>query len=259
MTHAFAQRITLANGNNFVTITATDAAGNATSVVRQITVDNTPPTLTLTGPAEGLITKELVAHVTGTASGNTAVTLTVNGAAVALGAGGAFSIDVAITEGANTLTVVATNAAGLRATVTRRVVRDTQAPALGWSAPVDSAITRLSVIAVTGTITDATTTTLTVNGSTVTVNATTKAYSTTLPLTTDGVATITLAATDAAGNTTTAARRVTRDATAPVLTIQAPDSGVVTQAATVRVSGSVADLTPSTLTVNGTALVESSG
>ncbi len=51
-THTFSRSITLASGMNFVTITATDAAGNATSVVRQITVDHTPPTLTVTGPAE---------------------------------------------------------------------------------------------------------------------------------------------------------------------------------------------------------------
>ena len=131
VTHVFSQRITLSSGTNFVTVTATDAAGNATSVVRQVTVDNTPPTLTLTGPGEGLVTKELVAHVTGTASANSAVTVKVNGVAVTLGAGGAFTTDVAITEGANTLTVVATNAAGLSATATRHVVRDTQAPALG--------------------------------------------------------------------------------------------------------------------------------
>ena len=254
VTHAFSQRITLSSGTNFVTVTATDAAGNATSVVRQVTVDNTPPTLTLTGPGEGLVTKELVAHVTGTASANSAVTVKVNGVAVTLGAGGAFTTDVAITEGANTLTVVATNAAGLSATATRHVVRDTQAPALGWAAPADSAITTLSTIDVTGTIADATATTLTVNGAAVAVNATTKAYTTTLPLAADGVASITLVATDAAGNTTTQTRTVTRDATPPQVTVQEPDAGLVTQAATVHVSGSVSDLTKSTLTVNGVAL-----
>ena len=255
VTHAFSQRITLSSGTNFVTVTATDAAGNATSVVRQITLDNTPPTLTLTGPAEGQVTKELVAHVTGTASANSAVTLKVNGVAVPLAAGGAFTTDVAITEGANTLTVVATNAAGLSATATRHVVRDTQAPSLGWTTPADSTITKLGSIDVTGTITDATATTLTVNGAAVAVNATTKTYTTTLPLAADGVATITLTATDAAGNTTTQTRTVTRDATPPQLTVQEPDAGLVTQAATVHVSGSVSDLTKTTLTVNGTALV----
>ena len=84
VTHAFSQRITLSTGMNFVTVTATDAAGNATSVVRQVTVDNTPPTLTLTGPGEGLVTKELVAHVTGTASASSAVTVKVNGPLIGL-------------------------------------------------------------------------------------------------------------------------------------------------------------------------------
>jgi RHS repeat-associated protein len=252
VTHAFSQRITLASGMNFVTLTATDAAGNATSVVRQITVDNTPPTLTVTGPAESLITKEVVAHVTGTATANSAVTLTVNGVATTLGSGGAFATDAAIAEGASTITVVATNAAGLSVTATRHVVRDTQAPALGWTAPTDSAVTKENSIVVTGTITDATATSLTVNGTSVVVNATTKAYSTTLPLTTDGEASISLVATDAAGNTSTTTRTVTRDATAPVITVQSPDSGAVTQASTIAVSGSVSDLTKSTLTVNGT-------
>ncbi|MDB4914048.1 MAG: hypothetical protein JWM95_1692, partial [Gemmatimonadetes bacterium] len=148
----------------------------------------------------------------------------------------------------------ARNAAGLSVTATRHVTRDTQAPALGWTTPTDSTITAASTVSVSGTITDATATTLTVNGAAVPVNATTKAYATTLPLTTDGAATITLVATDAAGNTTTQTRTVTRDATPPVLTILAPDSGAVTQAATLVVSGSVNDLTKATVTVNGAPL-----
>src|SRR6185369_10400706 len=92
-THAFSQEVTLAQGANFISITATDAAGNATSVVRQVTLDNVPPTLTLTAPATGLVTKTATVAVTGSAVAQSAVTVTVNGVNAPLGAGGAFNVN----------------------------------------------------------------------------------------------------------------------------------------------------------------------
>ncbi|MEO7181305.1 MAG: RHS repeat-associated core domain-containing protein [Gemmatimonadaceae bacterium] len=256
VTRAFSQQVTLAQGTNFIAITATDAAGNATSVVRQVTRDNVPPTLTLTAPAAGAITKVATTTVVGSAVGQSAVTVTVNGASAAVAANGAFSANVALTEGSNTLTVVATNAAGVTATATRMVTLDTQAPVIAWTAPVDGAFTKATSIDATGTVTDQSAVTLTLNGAAValtTVNATTKSYLATEPLVADGIAVLNLVATDAAGNVTMATRGVTRDATAPVVTLQSPADGLSTSAATVEVSGSVADLSASSLTINGSA------
>ena len=66
-TGAFSQRVRLRDGMNFLTLTATDAAGNATTVVRQVTRDATPPTLTVTAPSEGLITRNGTIGVSGAA------------------------------------------------------------------------------------------------------------------------------------------------------------------------------------------------
>jgi uncharacterized protein YfaP (DUF2135 family) len=256
-THAFSQDVALAQGTNFVSITATDAAGNATSVVRQVTLDNVPPTLTLTAPAQGAITKVATATVTGSAVAQSAVTVTVNGTTTPLGANGAFTATVALTEGSNAIEVVATNAAGVTATATRAVVLDTQAPVLAWSAPVDSAITKNAIVDVTGTITDRTAVTLTLNGAAVgltPIDATSKGFLSLEPLVEDGLASLTLVATDAAGNVATLRRVITRDATAPVITVLEPVADLVTNSATAHVVGSVADLTKSTLTVNGAAL-----
>jgi RHS repeat-associated protein len=253
VTHAFSQVIHLSQGANFVFLVATDAAGNATTVTRQITVDNTPPTLTVTAPAEGAVTREATALATGAAIAHSPVTVTVNGAPATLDAGGGFSVPAALVEGDNTITMVATNAAGVTATVTRTLIRDTAPPALAWSTPLDSAITSAAGVAVSGTVTDRTVVTLTLNGAAVAVNAATGAYATTLPLGVDGAATLTLIATDAAGNATTASRVVTRDATPPEIAVAEPAAGLVTNGATVHVSGSVFDLTASTLMVNGVA------
>jgi hypothetical protein len=58
------------------------------------------------------------------------VSLTVNGKAVTVGSGGAFSTTVTLSEGSNTITVVATDAAGKTTTVTRTVTLDTVAPTI---------------------------------------------------------------------------------------------------------------------------------
>jgi hypothetical protein len=97
-----------------------------------------PPTVTIATPAEGATVSEDV--VTGTAHDNKGVAaLTVNGAAVAVTAGGEWSARPALTPGENTITAVGRDGAGNEATATRRVTyappplapRDTAAPVLG--------------------------------------------------------------------------------------------------------------------------------
>ncbi|MCW2990689.1 MAG: hypothetical protein JWM73_1283 [Solirubrobacterales bacterium] len=78
------------------------------------------PTLALTAPADAAIVNVPAVTVTGTATDNKTVSVTVNGAAATVTAG-AFSKDVALTEGANTLTVVASDGAGNQVTATRSV------------------------------------------------------------------------------------------------------------------------------------------
>ena len=71
------------------------------------------PSVSITAPANGSTVTSAAQTVTGTATDNVGVkTLTVNGQPAAVGAGGAFSAPVTLTPGANTITVVATDAEG---------------------------------------------------------------------------------------------------------------------------------------------------
>ncbi len=74
------------------------------------------PTLTIGKPANGETVSTPNVTVSGTASDSERTpTLTVDGKAVSVGAGGAWSTSVALSKGANTITAVATNQVGLTA------------------------------------------------------------------------------------------------------------------------------------------------
>ena len=126
----------LSDGANTLSFDVSDNDGNAaaqTSV--SFTVDTVAPSLDVTSPAEGLITNTAVVTVSGTTSdltsGPVTVKISVNAedqGDVAVGEGGAFSKEVTLTNGVNTIVVTATDAAGKSTTVTRNVTLDTGAP-----------------------------------------------------------------------------------------------------------------------------------
>jgi hypothetical protein len=71
------------------------------------------PSVSITSPANGSTTTSSSITVTGTVDDEVGVSsLTVNGKAVSVGAGGAWSTTVALNSGANTITATATNQAG---------------------------------------------------------------------------------------------------------------------------------------------------
>lgn len=118
----------LSDGEHTVTVNCSDNDGNAAAAkTTTYTVDTVPPTLNVTSPADGLITNNascVVAGVTNDAT-SSPVTLTINGTAVTVGSNGAFSKTITLVEGANTITVVATDSAGKSSTVTRNVTLNT--------------------------------------------------------------------------------------------------------------------------------------
>ena len=121
----------LTNGAHTFSLKVSDHDGNeATEVVTSFTVDTVPPTLTVTSPVEGLITNKASLTVSGTTNDatSTPVTVTVNGTPVTVQANGSFSTTVTLKDGSNTITIVATDAAGLKTTITRTVTLDTGAP-----------------------------------------------------------------------------------------------------------------------------------
>lgn len=86
--------------------------------------DAAGPTLTLTGPADGAVQRQGLVVVSGTVGDPSAVVaLTVNGAPVAVAAGGAFSTGVPAPVGPTAITVRALDGAGNATVVTRTVTR----------------------------------------------------------------------------------------------------------------------------------------
>ncbi|BDU71961.1 Ig-like domain repeat protein [Mesoterricola silvestris] len=140
-----------------VTITASQPGNSvyapAASVSRTlvVTASTRPPTLQVSALSEGSVTPSMVLNVAGrVVSVNPLQSLTVNGIEVPFDPSGAFGWAVRAREGANTLTVVATDAAGLAAQETRKVTLDVAAPALVLSEPADDMSTAVPTLAFAG-------------------------------------------------------------------------------------------------------------
>ena len=124
------------DGAHTVSVEAADNDGNAAAAKSTtFTVDTVPPALNVTSPAEGLVTATAALAVSGTTNDATSspvvITVTLNSAdqgPVTVQANGAFSKTVTLAEGANTIVVTATDAAGKVSTVTRNVTLDTSVP-----------------------------------------------------------------------------------------------------------------------------------
>lgn len=128
----------LSDGSHTIKFDASDYDGNAaTQKSVAFKIDTVPPTLSITAPTNNLITNKSACTVTGTTNDATSgpVTLTVklnNGtaASVEVASDGSFSKALTLTEGINTITIVATDGAGKTTTVTRTVTLNTSAPVI---------------------------------------------------------------------------------------------------------------------------------
>ncbi len=144
------------DGTHTITFDASDNDGNAaTQKTVSFTVDTVAPTLTVTTPLDGSVTSIAACNVTGTTNDATSspVVLTVNGVTVQVGVDGSFAHAITLVEGVNTITVIATDAAGKATTVTRTVTLDTGAPTINAVTitpnPVDAGTTYIISVDVT--------------------------------------------------------------------------------------------------------------
>ncbi len=125
----------LSDGSNSVSLQVSDNDGNVSDIAETTFVISTQaPTLNVTSPTDNLLTNSKNVTVSGTAAaGSDAVTLTevtINGEAADIGEGGAFSEEITLNEGENTITVIAKDSLGKTTTVTRHVTVDTKAPVI---------------------------------------------------------------------------------------------------------------------------------
>ncbi|MCX8173904.1 MAG: Ig-like domain-containing protein [Thermoplasmata archaeon] len=197
----FAAVVTLAEGTNAIQVTSRDAAGNIAKTTVNVVLDTIAPVVTVTTPVEGAIFATGTAAVAGTVVDANLATLKVNGNVVTV-TNNTFSTSVTLTEGANAITLEATDLAGNAKTVVVNVVMDTQAPTLSVSAAATE--TKVPVVTINGTVTDAGTgvAKVTVNGNLVTVGTDGK-FTANVGLL-EGANTITVVAYDLAGNAKTA-------------------------------------------------------
>ncbi|MDC5428263.1 Ig-like domain-containing protein, partial [Acinetobacter baumannii] len=213
----------LADGPHTITVTATDAAGNVGNDTAVVTIDTVAPNAPVLDPINA------TDPVSGQAEPGSTVTVTYpdgTTATVVAGTDGSWSVPNPgnLVDG-DTVTATATDPAGNTSLPgTGTVSADITAPVVA----LDDVLTNDSTPALTGTVNDPTATVV-VNVDGVDYPAVNNGDGTwtladnTLPALTDGPHTITVTATDPAGNAGTDTAVVTIDTTAPTLAIITDD------------------------------------
>lgn len=133
---SYTPAMALSDGSHIVKIDATDYDGNA-AIQKNVSfiVDTVAPTLSVETPTEGMVTNIDTIVVAGKTNDSTSspvtVLININGSLeidAVVNSDGSFSKSITIAPGTNTITVIATDAAGKSTTVNRTVILDTGAP-----------------------------------------------------------------------------------------------------------------------------------
>jgi hypothetical protein len=227
----FQKLVSLEDGPNLITVVASDGAGNARTVQLHVTLDNLPPLLDIRSPADGTYTNEDPVSVLGSTE-PTAI-ITVNGVRALL-VESSFEALVGVSEGANTVTVVAKDQAGNSASRVLTVYLDTTPPDVTLFSPRDGLWTNQSKVLVNGATEQGAI--VTINGQNINVIATVfEGYVGLL----EGPNRIEVAARDPAGNLFSTVRTVYLDTRLPDLVVTSPADRLVSDSRIVEVIGSV--------------------
>jgi hypothetical protein len=243
-------------GIHTITAIALNSGGGASQASVDIVFDSLPPTLAIDSPANGANLFSSPATINGRVldTGSGLANVTCKGAAATLN-GQNFSCNVALTPGANTINIVATDVAGNASTAALSLTYTT-VPTITLTSPTNLSFLNITPTTVTGKVDDPT--------AKVTVNSVEAAvvngnFSVALPLL-EGPNTITASATSSNGAVGTASLVVTLDTTPPRVTITSPANQFVTTEASISIAGSVNDIVVGTVnaqqaqvTVNGVA------
>jgi hypothetical protein len=236
------QVLSVDGANQIVSGTAVDNAGNAATGNAVVSIDRTPPALTITSPLSNATVFTPAVVIKGTAiDAVSGIAGPVCNGVPAVLVGTQFTCEVTLTPGTNSITAAATDIAGnaRSATVSLNYAR---APKATITSPANLTYLNISPTTVTGTVDDASAT-ITINSiATPVVNG---SFSLALPLVEGpNVITATASASAAVG---TASIEVTLDTTPPHVTITSPSDGFVTTDAAISVAGNVNDLVVGTV------------
>ncbi|MBX7184871.1 MAG: Ig-like domain repeat protein, partial [Vicinamibacteria bacterium] len=245
-------------GDGVIVATAVDAAGNIGHAQTSAILDSAPPNIVVTAPTPLLVTRAASIQISGVVTDASPFTLTVNGQTIATAADGAFSATLpAGPDGPRDLVFTATDAAGNEAVSTVSIIVDRTPPVLTIAAPAQGAVVPTLPLVVSGTVVDTTTVSVTVQGTEASVVG--QAYTATLPALGDGSVTITVRASDAAGNETVLTRVVEVDLGPPTVAITSPATGALTRLALVTLAYTIVDRSLTSIKVNGTAVADCPG
>jgi hypothetical protein len=228
--------VALAEGSNALVVSAVKAGSSKGVASASVTLDTAAPVLAVSALTDGSNASDPVQNISGTVMDANGATVAVNGVSAVL-VGNSFSAPVALVNGANRVTVVATDAAG-NTSVDSRTINYNAGPVVVVQSPVDNAITTDSQIVLTGTAADAAS--VTVNGMSAALQN--GGWAATVELVA-GVNTIEVVAKDAAGVVSSTKRTITFDNAKPALAIAVPAQDLATKEPGLQISGSVADTT----------------
>ncbi|MBI4612924.1 MAG: protein kinase, partial [Planctomycetes bacterium] len=151
----FRAELELAEGENEISVVATDRAGNETSATRRIVLDTIRPELVLLEPATDRITRESSLVLRGTVEDATPIALHLDGKPLGLDCSqGRFEHKIELVPGENLLRLVARDEAGNESAAERRVALDQEPPRIVLSSPREGEWTKVLEIEVRGTIED---------------------------------------------------------------------------------------------------------
>ncbi len=277
----------MADGNHTPVITATDAAGNATTANGtpfEVDTSGAPVAAALAGTSDSgtpgdTITNDDTPTIAGTGEPGAAITVLIGGQTLTavVAPNGTWSVTpAALIPGPYTATITQVDAVGNSSTASAPVTVDTAGPALTVDAPASINAATAAAVLIQGTsdLPDGATVTMTIVdrlGATVTTTATVNGgtYTATVNLATlaNGAITTTATAQDAAANSSSANDTSALDTVAPTLTVTAPAAvNAATRAAapisgtsdaadgtviTLRITDAQGQVLTTTATVNG--------
>jgi flagellar hook assembly protein FlgD len=221
---SFSYPIVLNDGLNTIDVIATDLAGNQTSDMRTVNLDQDAPIITIISPVDNMKMKQTLIDVTGSVDDQSMVTIRVNAVdqvPVAMN-GNNFSLQITPVYGLNTIEVTATDLAGNTSTAKRTVTFDDRNPSLSVTDPGQDVKTSHADMIIKGETDDdltAVTVTVLMNGEIYTPVVTNGGFEQPVTFTDEKTYQIYVKAVDEAGNETITQRNVVYDATAPVVTL----------------------------------------
>jgi len=242
-------------GGQAVTGRATDRAGNPAVAFAIVSLDKTPPAVSIGSPVEGTLQRVGRVEVSGTvADANPITSLSVNG--TTFDPGPSFSGDVLLQAGVQSLVATAQDVAGNTGTARVSVTYQPQ-PVVRITSPANLAAFGTTPLTVSGTV-DNPAATVTVGVERVGAVVAGNNFTATGVHLQEGGNVLTAVATDAQGGVGTDSITVVLDTVAPRVLIDSPVDGAMTAAASIAVTGRVNDVVLGTIN-SGQAQVRVNG